>query len=109
MKKVLSVCAPATVILSLLALPAAGQITKVVNGASLASTNRFTAGSIITIKGTNLATTTVAATNSTNPPKTLGGVTVTVGGVASALFYVSPVQINARIDPSLSRGVKSLS
>ncbi len=108
MKKVLSVCVPATVILSLLALPAAGQITKVVNGASFASNNKFTAGSIITIKGGNLATTTVAATNSANPPKTLGGVTVTIGGVASALFYVSPAQINARIDPSLSRGVKQL-
>ncbi len=108
MKKLPGVCVAVTVILTLLALPAAAQITKVVNGASFASNNKFTAGSIITIKGTNLATTIAAAPDASAPPKTLGGVTVTIGGVPCVIFYVSPTQVNTRIDPLLAVGTKQL-
>lgn len=109
MKKVPSALAGSLVILTLLAPAAAGGITKVVNAASFTSNNSFTPGTIITIKGDNLADTTTAAPDPIKPPTTLSGVTLQIGGVPSALFYVSPAQINARIDPSVSLGTKTLS
>lgn len=108
MKKVLSGLACSVVILTLLAPSAVADIEKVVNGASFASNNTFSPGTIITIKGNNLANTTVAAADPTKPPTTLGGVTVNIGGVASPLFYVSPTQVNAQIDPSVALGTKTL-
>ena len=57
---------------------------------------RLTAGAIVSVFGSNLASGTVAAT--TSPlPTTLGGVSVTVGGVSAPLFFVSPGQINFQI------------
>ena len=50
-------------------------------------------GSIASIFGTNLATSTKTAT--TLPlPRQLGGTSVSVYGIAAPLFYVSPTQIN---------------
>jgi uncharacterized protein (TIGR03437 family) len=42
------------------------------------------------------------------PPLKLEGVTVSVGGVAAALFYVSPTQINAVADPKTPLGNDSV-
>ena len=108
MKKVPGTSILCLVILTLFAGSAAADITKVVNGASFASNNNFSPGTIITIKGTNLANTTATAQDRTRPPKTLGGITVTVGGIASELFYVSPTQVNARIDSSVPLGSRQL-
>ncbi|MFN0122900.1 MAG: hypothetical protein ACKV2V_20565, partial [Blastocatellia bacterium] len=54
--------------------------------------------------GTQLATSTVAATT-TVLPTTLGGTTVTVNGVPAPLFLVSPGQINYQMPASIMSGV----
>ena len=82
----------------------AQQAIQVVNAASYAPSSTFAPGTIVTILGANLTNTVLAASNTANPPTTLGGVAVTVGGVAAGLFFVSPGQINARIDPSVPQG-----
>lgn len=53
-------------------------------------------GSIATLFGSNLVPETVAGVPGSdgNYPKQIGGVTVTVGGAAADLFFVSPTQIN---------------
>jgi uncharacterized protein (TIGR03437 family) len=67
----------------------------VVNGKTF-TTAGLAPGSIASIFGSGLATTT--ATASTNPlPLTLDGTTVTVNGIAAPLFYISPTQINIQI------------
>jgi uncharacterized protein (TIGR03437 family) len=53
-------------------------------------------GSIISIFGQNLAATTQTATVVPLPPL-LAGTSVTVGGIAAPLFFVSPGQINAQM------------
>jgi len=68
---------------------APAQNLRVVNAASLAS-GSVQPGSIITIFGTRLTTGVNFATDVQKPPVSLGGVTVSIGGSAAALFYVSP-------------------
>jgi uncharacterized protein (TIGR03437 family) len=59
-------------------------------------TEGLASGSIASIFGTNLATSTKTAT--TVPlPRQLGGTSVSVYGIAAPLFYVSPTQINFQI------------
>lgn len=64
------------------------------NAASLAS-GAVAPGSIVSIFGANLAASTASAPDAANPPQTLAGVQVNVGGSAASLFFVSPFQINA--------------
>jgi len=61
-------------------------------------------GSIVSIFGVNLCTTTQSAP-STPLPVTLGGTQVLVNGVAVPLFYVSPTQINAQIPEGVTGNV----
>ncbi len=84
-------------------LPAQTSI-QVVNAASYAPGNTFAPGTIVSILGANLTNTVLAAPNSANPPATLGGVSVTIGGIAAGLFFVSPGQINAHIDAAVPTG-----
>ncbi len=67
----------------------------IVNGASFGKLPPA-AGSIVSLFGTNLAASTVAA-SALPLPITLGGVSVTVNGVAAPLFFVSAGQINFQI------------
>jgi uncharacterized protein (TIGR03437 family) len=53
-------------------------------------------GSIVSIFGDDLSTV-VRAAGTAPLPSTLGGLSVTVNGVAAPLFYVSPSQVNAQI------------
>jgi uncharacterized protein (TIGR03437 family) len=69
-------------------------ITAVVNGASFAG-GPLSAGSAITIAGTNLAAGAAQFTGA--PPTTLGGVSVSINGQNIPLFYVSPTQINGQL------------
>lgn len=68
--------------------------TGVVNAASSAP---FTAGiangELLTLYGSNLAAATVVA-NGAPFPKALGGVTVSINGLAAPIYYVSPAQIS---------------
>ncbi len=69
----------------------------VVNAASYWAGAGVAPGSIVSIFGTNLASQTASA-SSLPLPTSLGDVTsVTFGGVAAPLFYVSPEQINALV------------
>src|SRR5689334_5092010 len=82
-------------------LPA--QNLRVVNAASLSNVS-VAPGSIVTIFGTKLTTGVSFADDVKTPPATLSGVTVTIGGAAASLFYVSPTQINAVVNPSTPAG-----
>ena len=83
------------------------QELKIVNAASLSSVS-VAPNSIVSIKGTGLATGNAQAKDPVNPPTTLDGVTVTIGGTPAALFYVSPVQINALVDPKTPIGSETV-
>lgn len=60
-------------------------------------------GSIVSIFGTNLATSTAAAANFPLP-NNLGGASVIIGGKAAPLFYASAGQINAQIPFEVATG-----
>jgi uncharacterized protein (TIGR03437 family) len=65
---------------------------KLANAASFDAT-QIARGSIAAVFGMQLANTTLSATSG-NLPFELGGVTVTVNGVAGRLIFVSPEQVN---------------
>jgi uncharacterized protein (TIGR03437 family) len=66
-------------------------------------TRRLAPGTIVAAFGTNLSTSMAVAT--TIPlPKELGGTRVTVSGQQAALFFVSPLQVNYQIPPTVSPG-----
>jgi uncharacterized protein (TIGR03437 family) len=89
------------------AMVAPAQNLRIVNAASL-TTGGVQPGSIITIFGNKLTTGFAYATDVQKPPVNLGGVTVSIGGTAAALFYVSPTQINAVVDPKTPLGSDSV-
>lgn len=91
-----------------LAAAATAQVTRVVNAASLVSNTSLAPGSIITIFGTNLASSTAVTPSALNPPAILGGAGVAVGGAAAGMFFVSPTQINAVLSASTPLGVQTL-
>src|SRR5260370_14196805 len=91
-----------------LAVRSSAQVTSVVNAASLVSNTTLAPGSIITIFGTHLATGVAVASSAKNPPQSLGGVSLSVGGAAASLFYVSPSQINAVMSPATPLGPQTL-
>ena len=64
-------------------------------------------GSIVSIFGTNLAISTAAAT--TIPlPTILNGTSVTIGGIATPLFYVGKGQINAQVPYGVTAGSQAV-
>jgi len=89
-------------------IPANGQSIQVVNSASYAPSSSFAPGTIVSILGANLTNTILAAPDPANPPATLGGVSVMIGGKPAGLFFVSPSQINAHIDPAVPLGPASV-
>src|SRR5712692_3980390 len=84
-----------------------GQNLRIVNAASLSAVS-VSPGSIVTIFGTQLTAGVANATNVQTPPTTLGGVSVTIGGSAAALFYVSPTQINAVVNIATPAGTQNV-
>src|SRR5215831_7261250 len=91
-------------ITALAVIPANGQSIQVVNSASYAPSSSFAPGTIVSILGANLTNTILAASDPANPPTTLGGVSVMIGGKPAGLFFVSPGQINAHIDSTVAPG-----
>ena len=77
----------ALVLAAAFAAHAGAQIVKVANAASFSSTT-VAPGSIISIFGSNLATGVAVTPSSLNPPLTLGGASVTVGGTPAGMFFV---------------------
>jgi uncharacterized protein (TIGR03437 family) len=69
--------------------------TAVVNAASLTA-GSVAPGSLISIFGSNLADATELAPT-TGLPRSLGGATLSINGVAAPLLFVSPNQINAQV------------
>jgi len=85
----------------------AQTISSIVNSGSLTAES-LAPGSIATIFGTNLASATASAASAATPPVQLAGASVTVGGTAAALFYVSPVQINFVIPATAGTGAQAV-
>src|ERR1041385_3424668 len=84
-----------------------GQTLTVLNAASQSNVH-IAPGSIVTIFGTTLTLGVSIAPSAVNPPSTLGGVTVTIGGAAASLFYTSPGQINAVVNPATPTGTQTV-
>jgi uncharacterized protein (TIGR03437 family) len=81
--------------------PSNTSIGGVANPAGYQTTG--SAGMILSVFGSNLASTTQTASG--NPlPYTLAGVTAAVNGVAAPLLYVSPNQINLQVPYSVGSG-----
>src|SRR5437763_7331827 len=99
---------PVAALLCVISSTIPAQNLRIVNAASLSAVS-VSPGSIITIFGTRLATGVAAATDVQHPPTSLGGVSVTIGGSAAALFYVSPTQINAVVNPATPLGSEFVS
>ena len=72
--------ASAAVILS--AFDAQAAITSIASAASFVKDKSLTPGSIFTIQGSGLTSATVTLASPLSPAKTLGGVTLTIGGGA---------------------------
>ena len=64
-------------------------------------------GSIAALFGVALSTQTISA-SSVPLPKTLGGVTVKIGGIDAPLFFVSPNQINLQVPSGVSVGTANI-
>lgn len=94
---------PVAALLCVISCTLSAQTLRIVNAASLSSAS-VAPGSIITIFGTKLATDVAAATDVKHPPTTLSGVSVSIGGAAASLFYVSSTQINAVVNPATPLG-----
>lgn len=84
---------------------AGAQPLHVVNAASF-SGNSVAPGSIVTIFGSNLTNSTASVTDPANPPVTLAGTSVEIGGTAAMLFFVSPTQINAVVSATVAAGTQ---
>lgn len=95
------------VALALTCAVAAAQSLSVRNAASL-TVEPIAPGAIISIFGTQLTTGTAVASNVKTPPTTLGGVSVSIGGSAVALFYVSPTQINGVVNSATPAGTENI-
>src|SRR5260370_33709417 len=77
-----------------LALSAKAQSIHVVNAASLEGDTTFAPGSIITIFGANLSSNTAFAASAQNPPMSLAGVSLSVGGPGAGVFFGVPGEMN---------------
>jgi uncharacterized protein (TIGR03437 family) len=88
-----------------LSLAAQPRVTGVGNAADYAPA--IAPGSLATIVGTGLAPTTASAA-SLPLPTALNGVTVTLGGRAARLSYISPTQINFQVPVAAPAGPGSL-
>ena len=97
------------VVLGLLSPIEGQQITSVVSAAN--DQNVVSPNSIATIFGVNLAQETASATLNASGalPTAIGGTTVSIGGQAAPLLYVSPEQINFLVPASTPLGTANVS
>ena len=90
-----------------IAVPCLGQVTIQAVTDSAAFGPRVAPGSIATVFGTNLASSTVQA-QSYPLPVSLGGTSVTVGSTAAPLFYVSTGVINFQVPSATPVGTATV-
>ncbi len=87
-------------------VPISNSVGSALNAASYTAT--VSPDGLASLFGSGLASTT--ASGSGNPlPTSLGGVSVTVGGVYAGLSYVSPGQINLALQSSVPTGTQAVS
>lgn len=107
----LVVCSMVLVAMSAMAQAPVVPQGGVVNGASFRPANAtgggVSAGAIVSIFGSNLATATVVQ-GSLPLPTSLGGTTVRFGGTAAPMFFVSAGQINAQVPWNVATGTAQL-
>jgi uncharacterized protein (TIGR03437 family) len=91
-------------------LSAPPVVSSVLNASAYGGGSSIGAGSYIEIYGSNLAASmrswTSADFNGATAPNSLDGVTVTVGGQAAFVAYISPTQINALVPASVGLGAQ---
>ena len=98
MKNILIVCSFCAMLL------ADSMPLTVSDGASYQTNAGISPGAIITLKGPNLSSVTMTAPDSTHPPTTLGGLTVTINDTLCQLYYISPTQVNAIVPTTVTPG-----
>ncbi len=83
----------------------------VITASQFGGSSTIAPGTWIEIYGSNLANTTTDWSNLFTPvnapinaPTTVGGTTVTVGGLSAFIDYVSPTQVNAQVPSGLNTG-----
>lgn len=81
--------------------PAAPQISCIVDGANEARVSVVAPGELLTLFGSGLGPAT-GVTSPKNSTTTLGGVTVTFGGMPAPLLYASATQINVAVPSGFS-------
>lgn len=83
-------------------------VNSVLNASAYGGGTSVAPGSFIEIYGTNLAASTRSWTSadfiSSEAPNSLDGVTVTIGGEAAFISYISPTQINALLPSTVGLG-----
>ena len=89
------------------ATPGIPLLRAVFNAASWQLGDVVSPGQIVSIFGAELAPAAGSATGFPLP-QSLQGVTVTVGGIAAPLFYVSPSQINFQVPFEVAQGATSI-
>jgi len=89
------------------ATPGIPLVRAIYNAASMRLGDGVSPGEIVSIFGAELAPAAGSAT-AFPLPQNLQGVTVTVGGVASPLFLVSPGQINFQVPFEVAQGATSI-
>ena len=72
------------------------------------ATGNVARGELISVYGTNLATGLGANFTPTTPVLSLGGASVTIGGLAAPITYASPTQLDVQVPFELAAGVPSV-
>src|ERR1035438_1233401 len=100
------------IFLILMAIGAANAqpaINIVANAAADAvSTGNVARGELISIYGTNLATTLGSSFTPTSPVLSLGGASVMIGGLAAPITYASPTELDVQVPFEIPAGVPSV-
>jgi uncharacterized protein (TIGR03437 family) len=78
-------------------------VSAALNGASFATSQSIAPGSLISLFGTGIASSTAQA-SAIPLPVSLGGVSVAIGGVPAPLLFVSSKQLNVQVPWTLAAG-----
>jgi uncharacterized protein (TIGR03437 family) len=85
-----------------------GSVALAVSNAASGSTSAVAPGSLVSIYGSGLATSTASA-SSFPIAANLGGASVSINGMAAPILYASPTQINVQVPFEISAGPATIS